>query len=260
MINLLGKTLVVLNLALSVVFLAFATAVYMNKVDWGWKEPRKQLNARVPSEIDKRTAAVKSFLRLRDEVEAALAKEQMDLEANEQIWGDYHLDYAHMIDQLYNAAGDIKVQNIKIEKGVLAENKTQPGKPMLQDAIVVYTDGAGNKTPVTKSFKELDEMQRKLQAEAKKLTQDLVAETEKQKETTDLIAGIYDPKGKKIKIGIHDAIEEEKQLQKTVMQTIETIEPVWVRKLVDSQILVERRDALLARLKELQGKTAEKKP
>ena len=41
--NSLGKLLVLINLAASVLFMTFAGAIFLQKVDWGWKEPRKDI-------------------------------------------------------------------------------------------------------------------------------------------------------------------------------------------------------------------------
>ena len=50
--NKIGKTLVFLNLVLSLMALTWAGAIFLQQVDWGWKEPRKEIDGRVPSEID----------------------------------------------------------------------------------------------------------------------------------------------------------------------------------------------------------------
>src|SRR5690349_20215903 len=99
MFNLLGKTLVVFNAGLSMLFLTLALGIFTNQIDWGWKEPRQVLHTRVPSEIDKRTAAVKNFLRNRELVELALKEAQDKLNVTEQLWWDYHLDYAKSLDE-----------------------------------------------------------------------------------------------------------------------------------------------------------------
>src|SRR5262249_9003769 len=65
--NVLGKALVLINFALSVVLLAWAVALFLRPVDWGWKEARKVWldpaegksapNERQASLIDERVAA-----------------------------------------------------------------------------------------------------------------------------------------------------------------------------------------------------------
>jgi hypothetical protein len=83
----------------------------------------------------------------------------------------------------------------------------------------------------------------------------------KLQEKTKLIAGVLDPKGeKKLEPGMHDLLEEEKILQKQLKKEIDDIEPLWVRKLVDSQVLFARKLALELRISELKAKMAEKKP
>jgi len=54
-------------------------------------------------------------------------------------------------------------------------------------------------------------------------------------------------------------LEQEKLVQKQLKREIDDIEPLWVRKLVEAQLLVARRQALEARKKELEAQFGEKK-
>ena len=73
MMNTIGKGLVLLNLGLSVFFLAVAVAVFTQQTDWGWMDPRVETKGvRIASEVDKRTAAAKEAARLRDQANAVV--------------------------------------------------------------------------------------------------------------------------------------------------------------------------------------------
>jgi hypothetical protein len=213
MINLIGKTLVVFNVALSLVMIAFAVGIYTNRIDWGWRESQQELGTRIPSEIDKRSAAVKLFLNHRDQVEAALNEAQQQLVKDDEDWAISHLNQEQMLAE--------------VEKAIVDKNKTY----------------------------------QELQAEGKKLQEQIGMELEKLSKLSTLIGGVMDAdKKKKAKPGLTDLLEEENQLHHQLRKEIEVIRPFWVRKLLESQILVARREALEKRLNELTGKLTEKKP
>src|SRR5207245_6038380 len=68
----LGKILISVNLALSLLFLAWATAAYVQAIDWGWKDKRKNvLGTPEPSELDKRKVLVERQNVERDRAEIA---------------------------------------------------------------------------------------------------------------------------------------------------------------------------------------------
>ena len=64
--NTLGKGLVFLNLLLALLALSCSAGIYLQFVDWGWREPRQELNYQVASHIDKRLAAYKLAMETRD--------------------------------------------------------------------------------------------------------------------------------------------------------------------------------------------------
>ena len=64
--NRIGKTLVLLHTAVSIVALSWAVGLFFQFTDWGWKEARLKEGRRIPSEYDKRTAAFKEGVKARD--------------------------------------------------------------------------------------------------------------------------------------------------------------------------------------------------
>lgn len=256
MINLIGKTLVVLNVALSILFLAFALGVFTNRIDWGWKEPRLELGQRVPSEIDKRSAAVKLFLRHRDMVEQAVDAAQKELRADEFNWASYHLDYASLLEMVRSGKGDLDIKAIKMDKkkGELIFESTQPGKAQV-DGPVFYEPKIGPKVQVKNSFESLDQVLLGIQKQLDDMAKDVGVEADKMTKMAELIDGKYNAaKDKKIKPGIYDLLEHEKDVHKQLKREMEELEPLWVRKLVEAQLLVTRKQELEARLKELKAK------
>src|SRR5690606_29455608 len=55
--NNIGKTLVMIHLALSIIALTWAAGLFLQFRDFGWAEPRLELDKRVASEYDKRVVA-----------------------------------------------------------------------------------------------------------------------------------------------------------------------------------------------------------
>lgn len=258
MINLIGKTLVIFNAALSVIFLTFALGVFTNRIDWGWKEPRLELGQRVPSEIDKRTAAVKLFLRHREMVEKAVDAAQMELTAHELNWAAYHLEYANLLDMIRSGKGDLDIKAIKMDrkKGELIFDPAQPGKAQV-DGPVFYEPKIGPKVQVKNSFETLDQVLQGIQKQLDDMAKEVGIEADKMTKMAELIDGKYNPaKDKKIKPGIYDLLEHQKDVHKQLKREMEELEPLWVRKLVEAQLLVTRKQELEARLKELKAKLA----
>jgi hypothetical protein len=258
MINLIGKTLVILNAALSVIFLTFALGVFTNRIDWGWKEPRLELGLRVPSEIDKRTAAVKLFLRHREMVEKAVDAAQKELAADELNWAAYHLEYASLLDMVRSGKGDLDIKAIKMDrkKGELIFDPTQPGKAQV-DGPVFYEPKIGPKVQVKNSFEALDQVLQGIQKQLDDMAKEVGIEADKMTKMAELIDGKYNPtKDKKIRPGIYDLLEQQKDVHKQLKREMEELEPLWVRKLVEAQLLVTRKQELEARLKELKAKLA----
>src|SRR5205807_10367081 len=91
--NRIGKGLVLVNTAASLVALAWAAGVFFQFTDWGWKEPRSELGLRIPSEYDKRTATFKEAVKARDMALPALQPAWASLREAEERFPQNHLFY-----------------------------------------------------------------------------------------------------------------------------------------------------------------------
>ena len=129
-----------------------------------------------------------------------------------------------------------------------------PSGPLFSD-VVGYSTQTRNRTGLEQSYNDY------LTGSNANLDTVFHSALDKLKEKTEQISGIFDPKTKEqLKWGILDLVEQQKQFQKQTRKEIGVIEPLWVRKLLESQVLVERRMSLEKRLNELKAKMAEKKP
>jgi hypothetical protein len=281
--NYLGKTLVLLNLLLAVFFVTWATGIYMHKVDWGWKDPRKYLDTdRVPSEIDKRVALLQEALSDRDRAldeESAKNRKPEDyykaLQTNQTnaggvaaaandlafyqylLWRN-HLWYNDQLALLQSSPDKIDVRRIKDNKGVIdiSSDEKSLGQPVF-GAKVTYTDVdelKGNKVKdVNKSY---DRYRGDLKDVLDAIDTSVAATKswiQKQQELTSRLNGTQDEAGKTVKVGLYRLLDHEFELQQQLRKEMVYLRPLWVRELVDAQLLLERYQGLLERKMELKG-------
>jgi membrane-associated protease RseP (regulator of RpoE activity) len=337
MINFLGKSLAFVHVSLSILLLGFAFAIFLNPVDFGWKEPRrfwndqpnkKEENLLVASEFDKAEAAMRKMLRFRDEELYHLGVAQEKLAAIEPALGKNHIKGTDLLEMLEKGKGAFNIDDLQFDakgklvlEGDFTGENADPGvrivnvvpdsaaaKAGLQAGDVIvglnkkdvksyaayredianYAAGdrvtlniirAGAKKdvdltlnvsfpqlaeakrdlPINMSFASYVVQLRKLDADIDKVEaamKDLVA-----KEVAITLRLIGDTSqdgtprrhadGSIIRPGWHYLIELEMDAQQQLKKELEYLQPLWVKELVDAQLLVSRRDVLLQRLAEL---------
>lgn len=254
MMNRVGKLLVLLNLALSLTFLAVALAIFFQAADWGWKEARKELGSRVASEIDKRAAAVQSAHRAVALLSPGLKNAQEDLTEIEPFFGNNHLWYRDQLKQLESASKEIVVKEIKIGldgapvvDGPKDKRRGRPiiGKPALGEPVA----------EVTKSYAsyalDLKELQKEIDAGDTKI-RELVDE---EKKLTDRLMGTGE-KDKKGKMGLYALLEQEASAQANSRFEKEYLERQMANVQQEHDLYIGRQQQLeqtLARMKKLRG-------
>jgi len=238
MINYLGKGLVLVTMAVSGIFLAWAIAVYTQTIDWGWKDPRKELAERVPSEIDKRLVAVQDAVASKARAQV-VAKEAADnLAVAEQDYDRNVLLFRAKLAELKSGEGKIKVVELKHDKGILVRNEKRATAAPVFEGVV---PGAEKSTAG-------------YLADFNKLQADLVAVTAKidQAIKQESVLTIHLNGVKGVKPGMYELLEKEKKMQDELQEGMEKVQPLWVRELVDAQLLLARTGRLDQRLAELQ--------
>jgi hypothetical protein len=264
MINFLGKSLAFVHVSLSILLLGFAFAIYLNPVDFGWKEPRrfwndqpnkKEENLLLASEFDKAEAAVRKMARFRDEELYQLGVAEEKLAAVEPWLGKNHIKGMDLLEKLESGKGAFNIDEVQFnEKGNLVLENDGPDKLGFPQLAAVKRE-----IPINMSFAGYLVQLRKLDADIDKVQtvmKDLVA-----KEVTITLRLIGDtapdgtPRrhtdGSIIRPGWHYLIELEMDAQQQLKKELEYLQPLWVKELVDAQLLVGRRDLLLQRLAEL---------
>jgi hypothetical protein len=250
MINHLGKGLVLVTTAVSILFLAWAVAIYTQTIDWGWKDPRSELKERVPSEIDKRMAALQEALRLTARSQAEVNDRASELAVAEKDFdGNVHL-YRAKLAELYTAKGAIKVQEIGYDKGKLLHNP--PDRRTAPPAFGKVMDG------IKKSLAEYQKEFNALQKEMDDVTAKINETLKKESELTVNLNGKKDENGKLEKVGLYTLLEKEKMTHDQIKAELDYLQPLWVQELVDAQLLLERTARLEHRIAELKQENPEK--
>jgi hypothetical protein len=251
MMNHLGKGLVLVTAAVSILFLAWAVAIYTQTIDWGWKDPRTELKDRVPSEIDKRLAALQESLRLTARAQAEVNDNAKELAIAEKDYtGNVHL-YRAKLSELYSAKGAIKVQELTYDKGkLLHDPKDRRTAPPAFGKVI-----EGPKKSMAEYQKEFNALQKDLDDVTAKINEVL----KKESELTVNLNGKKDENGKLEKVGLYALLEKEKMTQDQIKAELDYLQPLWVQELVDAQLLLERTGRLERRVAELKKYNASEK-
>jgi hypothetical protein len=245
-LNRIGKGLVLVHTAASIVALAWAVGLFMQFTDWGWKEPRSELGLRVPSEYDKRTAAFKEAVKARDTAVPALLPAWSSLRQAEERFGQNHLFYNQELARLRSSTEPIEVKSISKKGGTIVLDT--PGKPIGKPVLEEKVEG------ITKSedayLADLNKINEKIKTEVNEI-RDWIA---KAQAITFLLSG-KDDTGKQVKnaVGIYALLEVEKKAQDAARFEKEYLQPIWASALERADVLSKRRELLEASLDRLRG-------
>jgi hypothetical protein len=238
MFNTIGKTLVLINLGLALLALAFAAGIFFQQVDFGWKEPRKNLDQRVPSEIDKRIAAVTEAYRGLEAVQPDLKPAQTRLRQAEDRFGPNHLFYVAAMKHVHSDKKAVKAPEVVVEGG----------KPKL-DVAEIGTPTFGKPTPlIAKSYETYQQELKDLRTQIEKVEkqiQDLTAQEGKL--TLRLI-------GTKEVPGLYGLREVERKRLDQIKFEMEYIRPKVKETRLEADGFLERRADLQATLDSLKKK------
>jgi hypothetical protein len=262
MINLLGKGLAVAQVALSVMLMALALALYLNAVDFGWEQParyfheakgKKGDNLLVPSQIDKREAAMRQLVRVKRDELTRVGTLQDNQSAVALLLGLNHLEGTNALDKLENADGPWDVKTVKFkdtgEMVVNTDSHPELGFPALEAAVPgINMSYAGYLAKLKSADERIEQKQTSVD--------DLL---KKEKAVTDRLSGKIDKDGKAevdksgsvIEPGWRYLLDAEYLTQRELLKELEHVQPLWVKEYMDSQIVLARRDSLMRRLEEL---------
>lgn len=253
MINTIGKSLVAVNLAVSAVFFAMAAGVYFYQIDWGRREPIEDVGEFIPSELDKRVAAVWKQRSARGSGEAMVSAALSSYEAARYRWAENTRWAKQELATLENSPGDLEVYELKETNNKLALLPPSPlGRPELSAKKVQFLY-RGQAFAVNKSVLLYYNTLAVKDKQIVELTNQIKAENDKQQELTEELLGKVDPKTKQVvRVGLHEVQSNEWKAREALKAEIKAIRPLWVRRLVDTELLSKRTERLQRRLAELE--------
>ncbi len=229
--------------------MTFAGAIFLQKVDWGWKEPRKDITGtvRMPSEIDQRYAAVMQAHHAVALVMPGLGRGQADLADIEPRFPDNHRWYVKEIDRLKNDPGE-KIEIREFSFGKEGSPELDPkvtGRPKLGNPV------AGISKSYQKYAADLKGLQEKIDVTIKEIKDQI----DKEEKLTFNLNG-KDKTGKVVKDGLYALLERESKAQNMTKFEKEYLMPRWVGALEEVELFQVRRqrlDATIDKLKKARG-------
>jgi hypothetical protein len=243
-INFMGKSLVFLHTLISLVAMAWAIGLFLQFTDWGWKEPRQELETRIASEFDKSAAALKLAVKARDMVLPPIKPAHDRIAEAEARYPANHLFYLQELEKLRGepllpgkasflaAKGAFEAKEFK-GPGLPLDNNKATGKPILETKI------EGLEKPLLEYRSDLD----KVKGEVVKVEKDIEAVLEKTKEITYTLTGMDDT-GKKVTIGLYDLVDAEYESLTRARAEYEDLKPIWAQTLEEARLYSTRRVGL----------------
>ncbi len=246
--NLIGKTLVLIHTAASLLLMSLAAGVFFQQIDWGWQEPRKDMSGtvRFASEIDQRIAAVTEGYKTVQMVAVPLRAAQAALVQTEPRLYENHLWYQTQLRDLESDSKLKAVKELQVNKGAIVLDAPEIGKPKLGKDIPglvhCYVD----------YLKELKEVQAKID----ETTSDIKKVIEEEEKPVTYLLNGKDDTGKIVKPGLYKLVDDAYQDQVRTKFEIEYLRPQWVEQMRQVGQFEERHSYLesyLERLKRAQA-------
>jgi hypothetical protein len=238
-----GKTLVILNLFLSVLMMAWALALWTNRIDWS---NRKGDDLRPPGELVEREAEARrywseipgAFVSYRDSklalsaVEDGRTPDHKDGRAADRAWYEAELEHLRTGATEANPA-----RAVRLNQGLAVPDPKNYNRPTMDPARDKFNKNllsmSAYNTQEAKVLKELNDAKEQHRAAIE--------------EDTKLTERLIGPKG------LQQRILDEKAKLAEVRKEIELIRPILINTAVESELILKRRGFLKARIEELKA-------
>ena len=238
MFNKLGKFLVLVHTTVAILAMSWAGAVFLQFIDWGWKEPRKYLDERIASEYDKRAAALAEAHKAYTSLAPKVAPAQTAWRNAERRFPTNHLFYVAKLDELRNSpAPKMVVNEVLMTNGSPSLDAALLGKPILKNPVAV-----------SKSYVKYLEEYYAVQKQIEAVSAQIKGEIAKEEKLSQRLGG--DDK----KPGVYRLVEIEKETQDKIKSEKQYIQPQWVSALRQVDVYKDRQNRLEATLGKLKGK------
>jgi methyl-accepting chemotaxis protein len=258
--NAFGKALVLVHTSFSLLALAFAGMLFLQFTDFGWVQPRKEYETRVPSEIDKRVAALSQAYTVRNREVARLRPDPKTAgpDAQEKLYlvmsnvTPNRQFYDKELITLKKGTDPIEVKSLTFKDGMAEPDIARVGKPQFGPPLETP-----DKRKVTKTLETIRKELADLTEKHKELTKDTMRLIDANIALTVKLAGDKDRNLR----GLYEILEEESLLQRRLKKELDEIRPKWADALREVAIFNDRRDSLettIYRLKQFYKEVSEK--
>lgn len=243
MMNTLAKSLVALNLVLSLLAMTWALMIFLDVTDWGWKEPRQDLGQSVASEYEKSAAMFKRAVRARDAAWPAVTPARADLAEAQNYFPKNHLYYLAELRRIKESPEE-KIE-VKVFKGpglpLEPAGKKKVGRPVLDNPVPeVVKSQASYRKDVAELFTKIDAVEKQVR--------DLVEKTKK----IDFQLTGKDDAGAEVQPGLYALVDAEYRTQAATKFEKEYLSPRWAQALEEARLYTLRRTGLEQSLNRLQ--------
>ena len=234
-----GKVLVLFTLAVSLLMMGFALAVYTNRIDWSDRPPKEGDPGGLLAQRDAEAKRLWTELRLAESGwrlgQEALTRDERQ-RVQDRLW--YQSELAH----LYSGATPVNpCREVILDRGVPAPDPRNFGRPRM----VAAKDAAGQPLLSLAAYDKRDEeIHKETLAAVDKLRQAVEQDTQ----LTNELAG--DPL-KRTK-GLRQRINDERAKRADVVAEEEFIRPLLINTVVESELILKRQKSLRARVSELE--------
>lgn len=242
----LGKTLVLVIVALSIPCFLFGLGIYSYSIDWGWTTDytRKVFDQKIASEIGKRQAVLAELADAQNRALIAWKRAQTELAKTESTIASRQLQYTRELERI-QAGESISVEDLNHQKPWLFKKNPRTGKPFFDsDATKSYHGYITDLNAVLTKVNTVRTQINKVMADQKRLTEELIGK---------------DEGGGKQGKGLYALITMEQDVQKRAREEVNDLKPLYYQELIAGQVLRDRQDSLRYRLQELENLKTTKK-
>jgi hypothetical protein len=239
----LGKTLVLVTVALSLAFLGYALVVFAFPIDWGWdpKNAPKEGGQPVKSRLTAADERIKQLGLARENAEADWADADGRLKHVEADIAAREYQYSLILARVQSGPENLEIKDL--QKNAAGDYVPDPdtGLPSFADKVADKTY-EGYVKELTRVLERINRVQKDIQ--------ELVT---KEKHLGEVLNGKTDALGKKIGKGLYDLVAHEVAVRKQAEAEMEDLQPRYYQELVDAQLFLDRQKQLLGRIRELEN-------
>jgi hypothetical protein len=235
-----GKVLVLLTVAVSLLMMGFAIAVWANRIDWSDRPPKEGDPGGLLAQRDAEAKRLWAELALAESAwrggQAALARDEAQ-RVQDRLW--YQAELAHLQT---GATPNNPCREVAFDRtGVPMADRANPARPLMVPA----KDAAGQPLLSRAAYDKTDErIHKETLAAVDKFRQAVERDTQ----LTNELAG--DPV-KRTK-GLRQRINDERAKRADVVAEEDFVRPLLINTVVEAELILKRQKSLRARVSELE--------